>query len=193
MAFNNDNENLFKNLLANGNNSFGSGGFGNAGFGNSAYGNSGQNSQSLSNMNMAKADSGGIMGGKVNPLGIAMGVANSGINIAQAVMKPKFDFGQENYTAEQAGQAQGDRASGIAKAAGGAFPVVGGLLGGISALIAQKIAQRRGEERANMVLGNRESHIKNLEDYQMNKIKENNFLKSSDMYKNMFNQNQFEV
>lgn len=189
MAF----KNLFKNLLANGNNSFGSGGFGNAGFGNSAYGNSGQNSQSLSNMNMAKADSGGIMGGKVNPLGIAMGVANSGINIAQAVMKPKFDFGQENYTAEQAGQAQGDRASGIAKAAGGAIPVVGGMLGGIFGLIAQKIAQRRGEERANMVLGNRESHIKNLEDYQMNKIKENNFLKSSDMYKNMFNQNQFEV
>jgi hypothetical protein len=193
MAFNNDNENLFKNLLANSNNSFGSGGFGNAGFGNSAYGNSGQNSQSLSNMNMAKADSGGIMGGKINPLGIAMGVANSGINIAQAVMKPKFDFGQENYTAEQAGQAQGDRASGIAKAAGGAIPVVGGVLGGIFGMIAQKIAQRKGEERANMVLGNRESHIKNLEDYQMNKIKENNFLKSSDMYKNMFNQNQFEV
>lgn len=192
MAFNNDNENLFKNLLANSNNSFGSGGFGNAGFGNSAYGNSGQNSQSLSNMNMAKADSGGITG-KINPLGIAMGVANSGINIAQAVMKPKFDFGQENYTAEQAGQAQGDRASGIAKAAGGAIPVVGGVLGGIFGLIAQKIAQRKGEERANMVLGNRESHIKNLEDYQMNKIKENNFLKSSDMYKNMFNQNQFEV
>ena len=192
MAFNNDNENLFKNLLANSNNSFGSGGFGNAGFGNSAYGNSGQNSQSLSNMNMAKADSGGIMG-KINPLGIAMGVANSGINIAQAVMKPKFDFGQENYTAEQAGQAQGDRASGIAKAAGGAIPVVGGVLGGIFGMIAQKIAQRKGEERANMVLGNRESHIKNLEDYQMNKIKENNFLKSSDMYKNMFNQNQFEV
>ena len=142
---------------------------------------------------MAKADSGGGLG-KVNPLGIAMGIANSGVNIAQAVMQPKFNYGQENYTAEQAGQAEGDRASGIAKAAGGAIPVVGGMLGGIFGLIAQKIAQRKGEARANMVLGNRESHIKNLEDYQMNKIKDNNFLKSSDMYKNMFNQNnQLEV
>lgn len=195
MAFgsNNDNENIFKSLLAQNNNSFGSSGFGGGSFGNSGYGNAGQSSQTLSNMNMAKADSGGGLG-KVNPLGIAMGIANSGVNIAQAVMQPKFNYGQENYTAEQAGQAEGDRASGIAKAAGGAIPVVGGMLGGIFGLIAQKIAQRKGEARANMVLGNRESHIKNLEDYQMNKIKDNNFLKSSDMYKNMFNnQNQLEV
>lgn len=185
-------ENIFKSLLAQNNNSFGSSGFGGGSFGNSGYGNAGQSSRALGGVGAdGKGDSGGGLG-KVNPLGIAMGVANSGVNIAQAVMKPKFDFGQENYTAEQAGQAEGDRASGIAKAAGGAIPVVGGMLGGIFGLIAQKIAQRKGEARANMVLGNRESHIKNLEDYQMNKIKDNNFLKSSDMYKNMFNnQNEF--
>lgn len=196
MAFNPNlnNENLFKSLLAQNNNSFGAQGFGNSSFGNSGYGNAGQGMQSLNNMNKQAADIGGGGGamGKVNPLGIAMGIANSGINIAQAVMQPKFDYGQENYTAEQAGKAEGDRASGIAKAAGGAIPVVGGVLGGLFGLIAQKIAQRRGEEKANMILGNRESHIKNLEDYQMNKIKENNFLKSSDLYKNMFNQNQFD-
>lgn len=189
MAFgsNNDNENIFKSLLANNNNSFGSGGFG-----NSSFGSAGQSTQSLSNMNMAKAESGGGMG-KINPLQMALGIANSGVGIAQAVMQPKFDYGQENYTAEQAGKMEGDRASGIAKAAGSAIPVVGGVLGGIFGLIAQKIAERKGEAKANMILGNRESHIKNLEDYQMNKIKDNNFLKSSDMYKNMFNQNQLEV
>ena len=143
---------------------------------------------------MAKANGGGGGGGmKINPLQVAMGVAQSGVNIADAVMQPKFDYGQENYTAEQAGQAEGDRAKKIANAAGGAIPVVGGLLGGIFGLIGQKIAQRKAEEKANFILGNRESHIKNLEEYQMDKIKNNAFLKSSDLYKNMFNQNQFEI
>ena len=186
MAFSNDsnNMNLFKSLLAQQN----------AGAGFSGFGGNMPSQQSLDNMNMAKANGGGGGGGmKINPLQVAMGVAQSGVNIADAVMQPKFDYGQENYTAEQAGQAEGDRAKKIANAAGGAIPVVGGLLGGIFGLIGQKIAQRKAEEKANFILGNRESHIKNLEEYQMDKIKNNAFLKSSDLYKNMFNQNQFEI
>ena len=71
-------------------------------------------------MNMAKANGGGGGGGmKINPLQVVMGVAQSGVNIADAVMQPKFDYGQENYTAEQAGQAEGDRAKKIANSAGG--------------------------------------------------------------------------
>lgn len=214
MAFSNDNENLFKMLLAQNNKSFGQNGFGGGSFGNQSqqniqntsanfnpYFSQNQfgNGQTLSNsdkdnQNKEKESGGGGFGKLgISPLNMALGIANSGVGIAQAVMQPKFNYGQENYTVEQAGQAEGQRASGIAKAAGSAIPVVGGVLGGIFGLIAQKIAQRKGEARANMVLGNRESHIKNLEDYQMNKIKDNNFLKSSDMYKNMFNQNQFEV
>ena len=41
---------------------------------------------------------------KINPLQVAMGVAQSGVNIADAVMQPKFDYGQENYTAVQMGK-----------------------------------------------------------------------------------------
>ena len=178
---------MFKDLLSNSN--YGNGGgmsFGN----NNAYSN-----QDLSNMNRLKADGGdsGSGGLGVNPLKMALGVANSGVNIAQAVMQPKFNFGQDNYTAEQAGQAEGGRASNIGKAVGSAIPGVGGVLGGIFGLIAQKVAQRKGEQKANMILGSRESHMKNLEDYQMKKVQDNNFLKSSDMYKDMFNQNKFEI
>ena len=82
-----------------------------AGAGFSGFGGNMPSQQSLDNMNMAKANGGGGGGGmKINPLQVAMGVAQSGVNIADAVMQPKFDYGQENYTAEQAGQAEGDRA-----------------------------------------------------------------------------------
>ena len=206
--FNSNNENLFKMLLARNNKSFGQGGFGGGSFGNqsqqniqnagvnfnpyfsqSQFGN-GQQQQSNAdkdNQNKEKEKGGGFSKLGISPLNMALGIANSGVGIAQAVMQPKFNYGQENYTAEQAGQVEGQRASGIAKAAGSAIPVVGGVAGGIFGLIAQKIAERKGEAKANMVLGNRESHINNLEDFQMKKIADNNFLKSSDLYKNMLN------
>lgn len=217
MAFgsNNDNENIFKMLLAQNNKPFGQNGFVNNSFGSQTqqnlqntganfnsyfsqnqFGNGQQQQQSNAdkdNQNKEKESGGGFSKLGISPLNMALGIANSGVGIAQAVMQPKFNYGQENYTAEQAGQVEGQRASGIAKAAGSAIPVVGGVLGGIIGLIAQKIAKRKGEAKANMILGNRESHINNLEDFQMKKIQDNNFLKSSDLYKNMFNQNQLEV
>jgi len=182
-GYNADLENLMKGMQK-GNNSFGASGFGNMSFG----GNSQPSSQSASNMNMQKAEGGGM--GKINPLSMAMNAASGALNIAQAVTAPKFDYGQANYTVQQAGQAEGERAKGIANAAGSAIPVVGGLLGGIFGMIGQKIAQNRGEAKARTILDNRQDHISNLEQFQMSKIKDNNFLKSSDLYKNMFNENQ---
>ena len=198
--FNSDNENLFKMLLARNNKSFGANGFGGGSFGNGGVQGVATNTSFNPYMEQAftgqgrqqSADGGnsGDNGGKINPVKMALGVAQSGVNIANAVMQPKFNYGQDNYTAEQAGQAEGQRASNIGKSVGSAIPVVGGLLGGIFGLIGQKIAQNKGEQKANMILGNRKTHMNNLEDYQMKKIQDNNFLKSSDMYKNMLNNNQ---
>jgi len=196
--FNSDNENLFKMLLARNNKSFGANGFGGGSFGNTV-----PNQQSMNNMNMANnqlsanSNTSSITSGAsgnpfkdLNPIKAGIGAAEGVVNIANAVMQPKFNYGQDNYTAEQAGQAEGQRASNIGKSVGSAIPVVGGLLGGIFGLIGQKIAQNKGEQKANMILGSRKTHMNNLEDYQMKKIQDNNFLKSSDMYKNMLNNNQ---
>lgn len=191
-GFNSDNENLFKMLLSR-NNSLS--GFANTSFGN----NQSQNNMNMANQNLAaNSNTNSITNGTstnpfkdINPVKAGIGAAEGIVNIAQAAMKPNFDYGQDNYTAQQAGQYQGDKAAGIAKAAGSAIPVVGGLLGGVFGMIAQKIAQNRGEQKANFILGSRKTHQNNLEDFQMKKIQDNNFLKSSDLYKNMFNnQNQ---
>lgn len=87
--------------------------------------------------------------------------------------------------ANSQGQQDGDidAAGGMAKSVTNSIPIVGGLLGGIVDLFTGEERARRQRIREEAKTG----HQNMLESFQMEKIKNNDFLKASDLYKNMVN------
>lgn len=119
-----------------------------------------------------------VSGGKsaglgFGPLEIIQDAADTVGGFFDAASMGKFDYGQADYTAKDAGQF----ASQKAKAAVGGIPLVGGMLGGIFGLIGQKIA----EKRAAPILENRDEKMNNLISYQKEKLRENRFFREQDL------------
>lgn len=121
---------------------------------------------------------------------------SGGMNGQQAMGMVSGTLGSMAQSFAQMGNNQGqqdgdlDASGGMAKSALGSVPFVGGLLGGIVDLFTGAERARRAEIRREAKVG----HQNMLESYQLNKIKNNDFLKASDLYKNMLNnQNQSDL
>lgn len=133
----------------------------------------------------AREVAGGTSGGGagISPLAIASGVLDTVGGIFSGATMGRFDYGKEGYTPEEAGQFAAQKA----KAFTSGIPIAGGFLGGLTGLIASKIAQNKAEP----IVENRQAKINAIEQYKMDKLKENRFFRNSDLFneqnKNLFN------
>lgn len=107
------------------------------------------------------------MAAKANP---AMKGLSYATGLAEAFATPKFDYSQENYSVEDAMAAGKNRAAGIGKAL---LPGIGSIFG--------LIGQRKARLRAENILGNRESKMNNIMDFQRKKLQDNALLKQLEL------------
>lgn len=91
-------------------------------------------------------------------------------DVGQAFGTPKFDYSAEDYSVEDAMAAGKSRAGAIGNAI---LPGIGGIFG--------LIGQRKARLKAENILGNRESKMNNLLDYQRKKMQDNQLLKQLEM------------
>ena len=191
---NNDNENIFKMLLQK-SNTFNQSSL--RSMGNTSFGVSPTAQQNI--MGGMSGGIGGIQnliggGGGGGALGAIGSFADIGIGAATSSKGSAFDYTKDGYTVDDAVKAEGEAGYKSGSENLSKVPIVGGIVGGIMGMITKAMAEKQARISATEALNNKKSHMGELENYQMDKIKNNNFLKASDLYKNMFNQNnQLEV
>lgn len=118
---------------------------------------------------------GGTSGGGagISPLAIASGVLDTVGGLFSGATMGRFDYGKAGYTAEDAGQFAAQKA----RAFTSGIPIAGGFLGGIGGFIANKIAQNR----AKPVVENRTAKINAIENYQLEKLKQDRLFRNADI------------